>query len=148
MISILYKSICYFRRMLSVIDDCETPEALLEKVSFHHGMKPQQCFHLNAVMRIVDILCALTKGCKHRVCLCRSVVLFALLREAGRGPKLNIGVHSSINESSGHAWISIDGKPFLDKHDQHVSFNVVLHEKESIVFRTSDRKSHRSIDIG
>jgi hypothetical protein len=53
----------------------------------------------------------------HLSCLNRSVVLYHLLRRAGRPVELCIGVHRATGHGgriSAHAWLVLDGAPYLE----------------------------------
>jgi hypothetical protein len=53
-------------------------------------------------------------------CLRRSVVLFHLLRRAGRPVELHIGVRKDAGGAvSAHAWLARDGVPYLEADPAH-----------------------------
>jgi len=60
-------------------------------------------------------------------CLRRSVVLYHLLRRAGREVSLNIGVRKSGDGAlQAHAWLVRDGAPYLEPdRDEHRAFSVI-----------------------
>ncbi len=59
-------------------------------------------------------------------CLRRGIVLFHLLRAAGRPVTLQIGVRKNGGKLQAHAWLVLDGRPYLE-HDapEHASFSVI-----------------------
>jgi hypothetical protein len=60
-------------------------------------------------------------------CLRRSVVLYHLLRRAGRDISLYIGVRKSGGGAlQAHAWLVRDGAPYLEPdRDEHRAFSVI-----------------------
>jgi len=53
-------------------------------------------------------------------CLRRGVVLFHLLRRAGRPVELHIGVQRDDESAVGaHAWLVLDGQPYLERDPEH-----------------------------
>ena len=46
-------------------------------------------------------------------CLKRSLILYKFLREKGIDVKINIGVKKEVKEVRGHAWLTLNGKPYL-----------------------------------
>jgi hypothetical protein len=53
-------------------------------------------------------------------CLRRSVVLYHLLRRAGRRVSLHIGVRKDANGAlAAHAWLVRDGVPYLEPDPAH-----------------------------
>jgi hypothetical protein len=60
-------------------------------------------------------------------CLRRSVVLYHLLRRAGRDISLNIGVRKSgAGALQAHAWLVRDGVPYLEPdREEHRAFSVI-----------------------
>jgi len=54
----------------------------------------------------------------HYTCLKRGAVLFLLLRRAGRAVRLHIGVRKDEQTLRAHAWLVLDGRPYLE-HDDH-----------------------------
>jgi hypothetical protein len=60
-------------------------------------------------------------------CLRRSVVLYHLLRRAGRDISLHIGVRKSgTGALQAHAWLVRDGAPYLEPdRDEHRAFSVI-----------------------
>lgn len=47
-------------------------------------------------------------------CLKRGAVLFLLLRRAGRAVRLHIGVRRDESILRAHAWLVLDGRPYLE----------------------------------
>jgi len=59
-------------------------------------------------------------------CLRRSLVLFHLLRRAGRPVGLHIGVRKRDGSLQAHAWLVQDGAPYLEPDaDEHRAFQVI-----------------------
>lgn len=61
-----------------------------------------------------------------RTCLRRAVVLYGLLRHAGRPVQLWIGVRKNRDAPdsegvSAHAWLTSGGKPYLEANVDHVT---------------------------
>lgn len=72
------------------------------------------------------VLWRLPRPWRH-TCLRRAVVLYYLLRKAGRPVELVIGVkHDPEGAVSAHAWLVRDGKPYLENDLEHPSrFNEI-----------------------
>lgn len=59
-------------------------------------------------------------------CLHRSLVLFHLLRRAGRPVGLHIGVRKNDGTLQAHAWLVHDGAPYLEPDaNEHRAFQVI-----------------------
>jgi len=59
-------------------------------------------------------------------CLRRSLVLFHLLRHAGRPVELRIGVRKQHGALQAHAWLVQDGTPYLEPDaDEHRDFRMI-----------------------
>ena len=67
-------------------------------------------------------------------CLRRSVVLYHLLRRAGRAVSLTIGVRKGgAGDLQAHAWLVLDGVPYLEPdRDEHRAFAVVASFPENV----------------
>jgi len=50
-------------------------------------------------------------------CLRRSLVLYRYLRLQGEPAQIFFGMRKEQGELKGHAWLMIDGKPFMDNED-------------------------------
>lgn len=51
-------------------------------------------------------------------CLKRGAVMFMLLRRAGRPVRLHVGVRRDPDALRAHAWLVLDGKPYLETDPQ------------------------------
>jgi len=60
-----------------------------------------------------------------RTCLRRAVVLYALLRHAGRPVQLWIGVRRG-EDVTAHAWLTNGGVPYLEANDEHVGLHTPI----------------------
>lgn len=59
-------------------------------------------------------------------CLRRSLVLFYLLRRAGRPVSLHIGVRKLDGALQAHAWLVLAGEPYLEPDaDEHRDFRMI-----------------------
>jgi hypothetical protein len=62
-----------------------------------------------------------------RTCLRRSVVLYYLVRRAGRSAVLNVGVRrDAAGALEAHAWLTRDGAPLLEPPNTHADSYRVL----------------------
>jgi hypothetical protein len=59
-------------------------------------------------------------------CLLRSLVLYRFLRESDVGVRLHLGVCSEGGSLTGHAWLTLDGKAWLEAADPAERFVEVL----------------------
>ncbi|MGH7592716.1 MAG: lasso peptide biosynthesis B2 protein [Gemmatimonadales bacterium] len=58
----------------------------------------------------------------HHTCLRRSLVLYHLLRRAGRPVELLIGVRrGAAGALAAHAWLTFDGSPYLEHGAEHAA---------------------------
>lgn len=74
------------------------------------------------VNRLVRSFPILTKG----PCLPRSLLLFYFATRFGYPAVLHCGVYRSGSDLEGHAWLSSDGKPFLEKGNPFETYRVTL----------------------
>lgn len=59
-------------------------------------------------------------------CLRRGIVLYHLMRRAGRPVTLHIGVRKSGGALQAHAWLVKDGTPYLEpEREEHAAFQVI-----------------------
>lgn len=65
------------------------------------------------------------RGIARATCLSRSLLLEALLRQAGYRPVLRIGVRREGSVVSAHAWIEVDGAVVNDAADVRERFQVL-----------------------
>lgn len=56
------------------------------------------------------------------LCLKRSLVLYKFLRENGIEVKINIGIKKETKNIHGHAWLTLDGKPYLTRLSSNENF--------------------------
>jgi len=79
-----------------------------------------------AIARWVTRILHRLPGPWHLSCLNRSVVLYSLLRAAGRPVELCIGVARTVRGGPGphmaaHAWLVLDGAPYLEPDTELVT---------------------------
>jgi hypothetical protein len=97
--------------------------------------KPRHTVRLDdtALARWVSRILAHLPGPWHLSCLNRSVVLYQLLRAAGRPVELCIGVTRVPRRPSGagdsgisaHAWLMLDGAPYLEADNRPTNLPIV-----------------------
>jgi hypothetical protein len=63
-------------------------------------------------------------------CLPRSLVLYAFARRARLPVHFHCGVRRAGSRLEGHAWLTLDGRPFLERGDPVESFAVTLTHPE------------------
>ena len=80
-----------------------------------------------ALARWVSRILAHLPGPWHLSCLNRSVVLYHLLRAAGRPVELCIGARRVPREAriSAHAWLVLDGAPYLESETRSTGLPIV-----------------------
>lgn len=59
-------------------------------------------------------------------CLERSLILYRFLSRAGAEPRLVLGVAHQHGAFTGHAWVTVDGNPVIDRGDALEAFAPVL----------------------
>ena len=59
-------------------------------------------------------------------CLTRGITRFVILRRAGMGVELVFGLSASAGNESGHCWLELDGKPYLETVDPRQVFPEVF----------------------
>jgi hypothetical protein len=59
-------------------------------------------------------------------CLLRSMVLYRFLRESGVAVRLHLGVRSDGDALTGHAWLTLDGRAWLEAADPGKRFVEVV----------------------
>lgn len=71
--------------------------------------------------RFLNVL--LIQGLRRKdVCLVRSLILFEFLQNAGIPATIHFGVQAGAPDLTGHCWISLDGRPFLEGTDPDSTF--------------------------
>ncbi len=76
------------------------------------------------------------RGVARGTCLSRSLLLEALLRQAGYRPQLRIGVRRKAAKVEAHAWIEVDGAVVNDAADVRQRFQLLdLGSAEHLRFR-------------
>lgn len=94
-----------------------TPDALK-----HRTLVP---IDTKALERWVSRILAHLPGPWHLSCLNRSVVLYHLLRVAGRPVELCIGVRRVSGRISAHAWLVLDDAPYLEPETRPTDLPIV-----------------------
>jgi hypothetical protein len=80
----------------------------------------------------VERLCHLTQALLRRLfrqayCLPQSLVLFHLLRRRGQAVRLHCGVMKQQGQPSGHAWITLGGRPLAEQVDPALVYKTFYH---------------------
>lgn len=78
------------------------------------------------VLHLVDLLLDRSLFGIRATCLLRSLVLYRFLRETGLDVRLHLGVASDHGSLSGHAWLTQDGHPWLERTDPRPQFVEVV----------------------
>jgi hypothetical protein len=59
-------------------------------------------------------------------CLPRALTLFYFARRSGLPVQFHCGVQRTGARLQGHAWLSLNGRPFLERDDPHQSYAVIF----------------------
>ncbi|GBE57319.1 hypothetical protein BMS3Abin01_00231 [bacterium BMS3Abin01] len=81
--------------------------------------------NLNKTVGFVDTLLKYRFFQSYGKCLLRSLLLFRFLREQGWPVEIHFGVRRTgdgKNEITGHSWLVLSGKPFLETESDEYSF--------------------------
>ncbi len=85
-----------------------------------HGTRPKPGPPDRLVASWVDYLMHRLPGPWRHTCLRRSLVLYHLLRRAGRPVELRIGVRRDDQAAlAAHAWLMLDGEPYVEGGTEH-----------------------------
>ena len=88
----------------------------------------------SALARWVSRILAHLPGPWHLSCLNRSVVLYRLLRAAGRPVELCIGVRRVTGRISAHAWLVLDGAPYLEPETRPTDLPIVARFPDALAY--------------
>jgi hypothetical protein len=58
-------------------------------------------------------------------CLNRSLILYYFLHKIGVAVKINFGIRKANKDIEGHGWLTLNGKPYLEKSDTLNSFCLI-----------------------
>ena len=76
--------------------------------------------------RSVDGILRRLPRLRGRSCLIRSLALYSMSRDAGFQVRFHCGVHKTDGRIDGHAWLTLDEKPFLEPNDPTTLHQVVF----------------------
>ena len=64
---------------------------------------------------------------RRQLCLRRSLVLYRFLKKLGLNVQINFGVvpPGRSRRLKAHSWLSLNGKPYLEKSDAHMEFELI-----------------------
>jgi len=97
--------------------------------SWDASLLPQALFVIERILRVPG-------DRPHTLCLPRSLLLCYTLFRMGLSPRLNVGVDTSAQEH-GHAWVTVDGRPFMESRDQPAAFPLFLHDSGWVSYWTN-----------
>jgi len=79
--------------------------------------------------RLADAAVGLDYTSPLGICLRRSLVRYVLLRRAGTGVVVHFGARkgagSGRNRIAGHAWLTLDGRPYAEERENYLGFAVI-----------------------
>ena len=76
---------------------------------------PINAFNQNIIARIALFISSFHPSIWKRRCLFSSLLIMKWAHSKGLIPKLNIGMREGLKSMEGHAWLSLDGKPFCER---------------------------------
>ncbi len=106
-----------------------TPPAVLSESNLH---LPPSTFHFppSTLLRLADLAALLDRRSPFGLCLRRSLVRYHFIRRAGMPLVLNFGARFkggvADREITGHAWVTLDGKPYFEDGENYRGFTVML----------------------
>jgi Transglutaminase-like superfamily len=82
---------------------------------------------LDRALAQADALAAFLRARPFRYCVRRAVLVYRVLRAAGRSPDFVVGAEraTGVQGLNGHAWVELDGSPFREADDQASRMTVV-----------------------
>lgn len=94
---------------------------LLEGIDLGVAGKRDSQAKLDKTVGFIDSLLKYRVFLKYGTCLLRSLVLFRFLRLQGWPVEISFGVKKTDEDQadiSGHSWLMLDGRPFLEAEQQ------------------------------
>jgi transglutaminase superfamily protein len=89
----------------------------------------------SALRRLADLAALLDRRSPLGLCLRRSLVRYHFLRRAGLPLVLNFGARfkggTPDREIAGHAWVTLNGKPYFEDGENYRGFTVMLKYPQS-----------------
>lgn len=76
--------------------------------------------------RFVDRILSRLPKLRGRSCLIRSLALYSMVRRSGIPVTFRCGVRKVDGTLDGHAWLTYEGKPFLEPYDPAAAHAVVF----------------------
>ncbi len=119
------RAVCYTLRWLLLLELIKQrlPLPTLLKIFDAPPRKKQREEEIAHFVRAVEVLLG---WLYHRdFCFQRSLLLFRYLRSCGYPVRIHYGVALHHEELRGHAWLTIGGRPFLERADPRAIYTVV-----------------------
>ncbi len=122
----LFDEMCAFTRRLPQALAAPLPEALaaLTPPTSDLGLPT------SAIRRLADLAALFDRRSPLGLCLRRSLVRYHFLRRTGLPLVLNFGARFTggvaDREITGHAWVTLDGKPYFEDGENYRGFTVML----------------------
>lgn len=88
---------------------------------------------LDKTVGFIDSLLKYRVFLKYGTCLLRSFVLFRFLRRQGWPVEISFGVKKTGEDQAditGHSWLMLDGRPFLEAEQQKGAYATTYHYPE------------------
>lgn len=108
---------------------------VLEIMHFWQNILPKEKGDIQDTINIINIVSRFKLFVIRKNCLKKSLLHYFFLRKAGiNGLEIAIGVNKSNGKLSGHSWLVLDNRPFLEDSDPTMEFHVIYsygvnHEK-------------------
>lgn len=84
---------------------------------------------LEKTYRIASFILSKTRY-KHKPCLPRSYIIYNTARKLQLNAQIVIGVIKDDDKLTGHGWVEIDGKPFMENQEYLKEFTVMIKESK------------------
>ena len=126
----LFDEMRAFIRRLPQTLTAPLPEALAVLTPPTSNLQPP-----TSIRRLADLTALLDRRSPLGLCLRRSLVRYHFLRRAGLPLVLNFGARFkggvADREITGHAWVTLDGKPYFEDGENYRGFTVMLKYPQS-----------------
>lgn len=113
---------------------CKFPR-VLEIMHFWLNILPKERSDIQDLINIINLVSRFKLFVIRKNCLKKSLLRYFFLKKAGiNGLEIAIGVNNSNGKLSGHSWLVLDNRPFLEDSDPTVEFHIIYsyganHEK-------------------
>jgi hypothetical protein len=99
---------------------------LLKIIHYRQTAAPEKRIDSQDIIRIVNFVARLKYFVIRNNCLKKSLLLYYFLGKTGlKNLELVIGVKKNTGRLSGHSWLALDSRPFLEDWDSIKEFQII-----------------------